>query len=221
MGASQFSSACAVKMKEEQNMHTAMDAELRRLLAALYDEGVHNDAHEQERRRKLLNLEPETAHFLSVLVMSGRRTRLLEIGTSNGYSTIWLAWAAHTTGGRIASIDREAAKQEQAAVNLQRAGLRDLVELRCGDATELVASLSGPFDFVFFDADRFSAPAQLALLMPKLTGDVLLCADNVHSHPDEIAGYLQAIEALPDFEHMIIPVGKGLSLAYRTAANKL
>jgi predicted O-methyltransferase YrrM len=200
-------------------MQTAMDAELRRLLEALYEEGARNDAHEQERRRKLLNLEPETAHLLSVLVKNGRRKRLLEIGTSNGYSTIWLAWAVQTTGGHIISIDREAAKQEQAAANLQRAGLHDLVELRCGDATELVADIPGPFDFVFFDADRFSAPAQLKLLTPKLTEDVLLCADNVHSHPDEIAGYLQAIEALPEFEHMIIPVGKGLSLAYRAAAN--
>lgn len=200
-------------------MQTAMDAELRRLLEALYEEGERNDAHEQERRRKLLNLEPETAHLLSVLVKNGRRKRLLEIGTSNGYSTIWLAWAAQTTGGRVISIDREAAKQEQAAANLQRAGLRDLVELRCGDATELVADISGPFDFVFFDADRFSAPAQLKLLIPKLTEDVLLCADNVHSHPDEIAGYLQAIASLSEFEHMVIPVGKGLSLAYRAAAN--
>jgi predicted O-methyltransferase YrrM len=204
---------------EEQDMQTAMDAALRRLLEALYEEGTRNDAHEQERRRKLLNLEPETAHFLSVLVKSGRRKRLLEIGTSNGYSTIWLAWAAQTTGGRIISIDREAAKQEQAAANLQRTGLRDLVELRCGDATELVADIPGPFDFVFFDADRFSAPAQLKLLMPKLTEDVLLCADNVQSHPDEIAGYLQAIAALPEFEHLIVPVGKGLSLAYRAASN--
>jgi predicted O-methyltransferase YrrM len=196
-----------------------MDAALRRLLETLYEEGARNDAHEQERRRKLLNLEPETAHLLSVLVKNGRRKQLLEIGTSNGYSTIWLAWAAQTTGGHIISIDREVAKQEQAAANLQRAGLRHLVELRCGDATELVASLPGPFDFVFFDADRFSAPAQLKLLLPKLTGDVLLCADNVQSHPDEIAGYLQAIAALPDFEHMIIAVGKGLSLAYRVATN--
>ncbi|GHO95328.1 O-methyltransferase [Reticulibacter mediterranei] len=200
-------------------MQTAMDGALRHLLEALYEEGARNDAHEQERRRKLLNLEPETAHLLSVLVQSGRRKRLLEIGTSNGYSTIWLAWAVQTTGGQIISIDREVAKQEQAAANLQRAGLRGLVELRCGDATELVADVPGPFDFVFFDADRFSAPAQLKLLSTKLTEDVLLCADNVQSHPDEIAGYLQAIEALPEFEHMVIPVGKGLSLAYRAAAN--
>jgi predicted O-methyltransferase YrrM len=195
-----------------------MDAELSRLLEELYEEGQRNDAHEQERRRKLLNLEPDTAHFLSILLRSSQRKQLLEIGTSNGYSTIWLAWVARITGGHVISVDREADKQEQADANLRRAGLRDLVELRCGDATEIVAGLNGPFDFVFFDADRWSAPAQLALLVPKLTNDVLICADNVHSHPEEIAGYLQAITALPEFDHMIIPVGKGLSLAYRAKA---
>src|SRR6266567_3809819 len=192
-----------------------MDAELSHFLEELYEEGQSNDVHEQERRRKLLNLEPDTAHFLSILVRSGQRKHLLEIGTSNGYSTIWLAWAAQSTGGHVISIDREAEKQEQADTNLRRAGLRTLVELRRGDATEIVAGLSGPFDFVFFDADRLSAPAQLALLVPKLAEDVVICADNVHSHPEEIASYLQAITALPDFDHMLVPVGKGLSLAYR------
>jgi predicted O-methyltransferase YrrM len=202
-------------------MQTTMNVELRRLLEKLYEEGQRNDAHEQEHKRRLLNLEPDTAHFLSMLVRSGRRKQLLEIGTSNGYSTIWLAWAVQIAGGRVISLDREAAKQEQAAANLSQARLRDVVELRCGDATEMVGELSGPFDFVFFDADRFSAPAQLAPLLPKLTEDVVLCADNVHSHPEEIAGYLQAVAALPDFDHMIIPVGKGLSLAYRAKASNV
>lgn len=192
-----------------------MDVELSRLLEELYEEGQHNDAREQERRRKLLNLEPDTAHFLSILVRSGQRKHLLEVGTSNGYSTIWLAWAAQITGGHVISIDREAEKQEQADVNLRRAKLRDFVELRCNDATETIAGLAGPFDFVFFDADRLSAPAQLALLVPKLAEDVMICADNVHSHPGEIASYLQAITALPRFDHIVVPVGKGLSLAYR------
>jgi predicted O-methyltransferase YrrM len=104
-------------------------------------------------------------------------------------------------------------------VNLRRAGLRELVELRCGDATEIVAGLPGPFDCVFFDADRYSASSQLSLLMPKLAPDVLLMADNVLSHPTEIAGYLREIEALPQFDRLIVPIGKGLSLAYRASAS--
>ncbi|GLV53412.1 O-methyltransferase [Dictyobacter sp. S3.2.2.5] len=192
-----------------------MDQQLQALLTELYEEGQRNDAQAQERRKKRLNLEPETAQLLSVLVRSGKRTRLLEIGTSNGYSTIWLAWAARLNGGTVISIDREAEKHQLADANLRRASLRDVVQLVQGDATSIVADLAGPFDFVFFDADRFSAPAQLNLLLPRLTPDVLVLADNVHSHPDEIADYLATVQNLPDFEHMVLPVGKGLSLAYR------
>ena len=194
------------------------DAEIRAFLTELYKRGQQNDTREQERNKKMLNLEPETAQFLYILISSSHRTRILEIGTSNGYSTIWLAWAASHTQGQVISIDRDADKQAQADANLRRVGLRELVDLKCGDGTEIVAGLPGPFDCVFFDADRYSAPTQLTLLMPKLAPDVLLLADNVLSHPTEIAGYLRALGTLPQFERLIVPIGKGLSIAYRTTA---
>ncbi|GHO46300.1 O-methyltransferase [Ktedonospora formicarum] len=191
------------------------DADLRSLLDELYKKGMENDKREHNRAHKMLNLEPETAHFLNILLRSSRRKHLLEIGTSNGYSTIWLAQAVAHSDGQVTSIDRDANKQALADENLRRAGLRKIVELKCGDATEIVKSLPGPFDCVFFDADRYSAPAQLAYLLPKLTEDVILLADNILSHPEEVAGYLQALEMLPDFERIVLSLGKGLSLAYR------
>jgi predicted O-methyltransferase YrrM len=87
------------------------DTAIRAFLTELYETGQQNDAQEQERSKKMLNLEPVAAQFLNILIRSSRRTRLLEIGTSNGYSTIWLAWAASVTGGRVISIDRDAHKQ--------------------------------------------------------------------------------------------------------------
>jgi predicted O-methyltransferase YrrM len=196
-----------------------MDASLQALLAELAEAGQFNDAQEQERSKKMLNLEPETAQLLSMLVRSSGRTRLLEIGTSNGYSTLWLAWATQTVGGHLISIDRDEHKQALAEQNLRRAGLRDEVELICGDATHIVATLTGPFDCIFFDADRFSAPTQLQVLLPKLTANVLLVSDNALSHPQEIAGYLAAVQALEGFDHLIVPIGKGLSVAYRQGTN--
>lgn len=192
-----------------------MEGHIQNLLRELYESGQQNDVHEQERSKKMLNLEPDTAQFISILIHSSQRKRLLEIGTSNGYSTIWLAWAVRATGGHIISIDRDEQKLLQADVNLQRAHIREFVDLFHGDATEIVTDFPGPFDFVFFDADRISAPKQLALLIPKLAPDVFVLADNVLSHPDEIAGYLAAIKEVPGFEHMVVPVGKGLSVAYR------
>jgi predicted O-methyltransferase YrrM len=192
-----------------------MDASIRTVLYELEALGQGHDAREPERTRKFLNLDPETAHLVSLLIRSSRRTRILEIGTSNGYSTIWLAWATRGLGGRVVSIDHSPEKHAQADANLRRAGLRSLVELRTGEATQEVAGLPGPFDCVFFDADRVSAPGQLALLMPKLTLDALVLADNASSHPEEIAGYLAALRALPEFDHIVVPIGKGLSVAYR------
>jgi predicted O-methyltransferase YrrM len=192
-----------------------MDAHLRTLLTELEDWGRQNDAHQQERDRKMLNLHADSARLITILVSSSRRMRLLEIGTSNGYSTLWLAWAAQPHGGRVLSIDRDADKHVQADANLRRAGLRGVVELRRGDATEIIAELAGPFDFVFFDADRLSAPAQLELLLPKLTAGALVLADNALSHAEEMAPYLAACRALPGFDHVVVPVAKGLSLSYK------
>src|SRR5690242_19182917 len=115
-----------------------MDEHLRSLLYELEEFGRENDAREQDSSKKMLNLEPETAHLLTIFIRSSRSKHILEIGTSNGYSTIWLAWAAQQTGGRVTSIDRNPAKHELAEANLRRAGLRATVDLRQGNAQEIL-----------------------------------------------------------------------------------
>jgi predicted O-methyltransferase YrrM len=192
-----------------------MDQRLRELLQEIEEHGLENDARTTERPRKMLNLEPASAQLLSILVRASGVTRALEIGTSNAYSTIWLAWSLAPAGGRIVSIDRNPDKHTLARENLRRADLLDRVELRTGDASEIARQLTGPFDLVFLDADRRSFPEQIQILLPKLADKALVVADNVLSHPEEIAEYLKLISSLADFQHTIVPVGKGLSIAYR------
>jgi len=192
-----------------------MDQSLREFLRELEEKGLENDARATERPRMMLNLEPASAHLLSILVRASGVTRAVEIGTSNAYSTIWLAWSLAPAGGRIVSIDRNPDKHALARENLRRAGLLDRVELRTGDATEIVRQLTGPFDLVFLDADRRNFPEQIQILLPKLASKVLVIADNVLSHPEEIAEYLKLVSTLADFQHAIVPVGKGLSIAFR------
>ena len=74
---------------------------------------------------------------------------------------------------------------------------------------------------VFFDADRVSAPTQLAALLGALSPDALLLYDNALSHPAEIADYLSMVDRLPDFVHSVVPIGKGLSMAYRDAGARV
>jgi predicted O-methyltransferase YrrM len=185
------------------------------LLTELEAHGKDNDAREQDRSKKMLNLEPDTAKLISILIRAGKRTRLLEVGTSNGYSTIWLAWAMRVTHGHVTSIDFNPEKTKMADANLRRAGLVQHVTLLQGDASQIIQTLDDPFDVVFFDADRSKEPEQLQLVLPKLTPDALVLADNVNSHPQEIAPYLALIEKLGVFDHMVVPVGKGLSVAYK------
>ena len=191
-----------------------MNAEIRKFLKELEEQGQLHDAREPEHSRKMLNLEPDTAEIVSILARSSGAKRVLEIGTSNGYSTIWLAASVGPAGGRVISIERSPEKQAMARDNLSKAGLLEYVDLRLGDATEVVKTLPGPFDFVFFDADRTSAPGQLAVILSKLAPRALILADNVLSHPDQIAGYLTMIKGLGQLQHVIIPVGKGLSVAF-------
>lgn len=193
-----------------------MKPPVKELLTELERRGTESDAREADHARKMLNLEPETAQLLSILVRSSGARRVLEIGTSNGYSTIWLAAAMAEMGGQVISIERSAEKQAMARENLARAGLAEHVALILGEASAVVRELARPFDFVFFDADRLSAPEQLKLLAPKFAPQVLIAADNALSHPQEIAGYLKAVSALEGFEHLVVPVGKGLSLAHRS-----
>lgn len=191
----------------------ALDSNLEKLLDEIQESGRVHDESEQNPDRKMRNLRPETAKLLSILARSGKRTRMLEIGTSSGYSTIWLAWCARATGGSVISIDHSAGKLALAGANLNRAGLRQFVELLEGDATELARAVPGPFDFVFFDSVQVRPHLQLEWLLPKLTDDALVLADNTLSHPEGMAPFLAMIDAQPGFQRVVVPVGKGLCVA--------
>ncbi|PYM55463.1 MAG: methyltransferase [Candidatus Rokuibacteriota bacterium] len=163
----------------------------------------------------MLNITPDTGRLLWILVHAIRATRLVEVGTSNGYSTIWLADAARTTGGRVTSLERNPEKVRLARANLARAGLADLVEIRAGVAAETLAALPGPFDFVFLDADRPSYRTYLELLVPQLVPGGLLIADNVVSHRAELAEYLARVKAHPELVAVTVPIGKGEEIAVK------
>jgi predicted O-methyltransferase YrrM len=193
------------------------DAQTLTVLRKIEAFGQLNDAQETDRGRRMLNLERSTAELMQILVLSSGRKRVLEIGTSNGYSALWLGTALRRIpqAQRLLTIEHDARKVQQARMNISDAGLSGMITVHEGSATEIVMTLPGPFDCVFFDADRISAPEQLRLLLPKLERDVLLLADNILSHPEEVAGYLKEFEHLPEFVTSTVTVGKGLHIAYR------
>jgi predicted O-methyltransferase YrrM len=191
-----------------------------RLLAfqdELWQAGDDNDARETERRRRMLNITPDTGRLLWILVRALRATRILEVGTSNAYSTIWLGDAARATGGRVVTLERDPDKVRLARENLERAGVTRWVDVREGPAAETLAALPGPFDLVFLDADRASYRTYLELAVPRLAPGGLLVADNVVSHRSELEDFLARVKGHPELVSVTVPVGKGEEIAFKLA----
>ena len=194
-----------------------MDDTLLTLLDELARYGADNDARETERPRRMLNITADTGRLLSIIVRATRATRILEVGTSNAYSTIWLADAARETGGRVTTLELLPAKVSLARENLRRAGLEDRVEIRQGQAADTLPTLSGPFDLVFLDANRPEYLRYLEMVLPKLVPGGLLVADNVVSHASELGAYLVRVKSDPSLFSVTVPIGNGEEISLKLA----
>ena len=192
-----------------------MDETLLMLLDELARFGAANDARETERPRRMLNITAETGRLLWILARQARAARILEVGTSNAYSTIWLADAAREAGGRVVTLEANPDKVALARENLGRAGLLDRVDILEGRAADTLARLPGPFDLVFLDADRQSYATYLELTLPRLRPGGLLVADNVVSHAAELEDYLARVKSHPALFSVTVPVGNGEEISYK------
>jgi caffeoyl-CoA O-methyltransferase len=122
--------------------------------------------------------EADGRALYDIIVKNGYR-RALEIGTSTGHSTIWIAWALAKTGGRVVTIEIDERRHRQALDNFREAGLLPFIDARLADAHELVPQLQGPFDFVFIDADKDWYTNYARAVLPKLVVGGCLAAHNV------------------------------------------
>ncbi|MGZ4360189.1 MAG: O-methyltransferase [Gaiellaceae bacterium] len=174
-----------------------------------------HDAAQEDRLARFRNVEPETAELLGLLVRCTRARRILEIGTSNGYSTIWLADAAEAVGGSVTSVEIDPARTAMARANLERAGL--IAELRGEDAAKTLRdSTDGAWDLVFLDAERPTYAGYWPELLRSLRpAGGLLAIDNVLSHAAEVAEVTGLIEAEPSVVSALVPIGAGVRLVVR------
>ena len=193
-----------------------MESELASLLDELHRRGREHDAALADRVQRWHNLEPDTARLLALLVRALAPERVLELGTSNGYSTSWLADAARGAGSSVTSVEIDAARAEQARANLRAAGLEDAVDLKVGDAAEvLAASADGEWDFVFLDAERAAYVSYWPELVRVLRRRGLLAVDNVISHPDELIEFRELVAHDARVSEALAATGAGLLLVVR------
>lgn len=192
-----------------------MDNALLELLERLARFGEDNDSRETARPKRMLNITRDTGRLLWILVRATRAARILEVGTSNGFSTLWLADAARSTGGRVTTLELNPAKIALARANLTSAGLERVVDIIEGPAADTLPRLPGPFDVVFLDADRPSYLTYLELVVPKLRPGGMLIADNVTSHAHELQDYLSRVKSHPQLFAVTVPIGNGEEIALR------
>lgn len=193
-----------------------MDHELAEFLDELYRHGREHDERQPDRLQRWRNLEPETARLLAVLVRALAPRRLLELGTSNGYSTIWLAEAARAVGGTLVSVEIDPARTTLARENLARFGLDDVVELRVEDAARtLSASADAAWEFIFLDAERPAYPGYWPDLVRVLPPHGLLAVDNVVSHASELIDFRELVASDERVMEALCPTGAGALLVVR------
>jgi predicted O-methyltransferase YrrM len=160
-----------------------------------------------------LALPAESASFAHALVLSRGAKRCLEIGTSYGYSGLWIGAAAQINGGRLITIDRDQRKSDIAAAYFADAGLGDVVECMTGLAADVIRALEGPFDFVLNDADKENLTTYVEMLRGKLAPHAVILTDNITSHAAEAAPFVEHMRNHPAFFSTLVPIGSGMELS--------
>ena len=158
-----------------------------------------------------MNVPWEDGQILHDLVVKHGFRRALEIGTSTGHSSVWIAWALSKTGGKLTTIEIDPSRHAEALRNVKEAGVASLVDARLGDAHELVRELPGPFDFVFSDADKGWYVQYFKDLDPKLEVGGCFTAHNVRWSG---RGFLDHVKALSNYRTTVeTGSGEGISVS--------
>ena len=164
----------------------------------------------------LLAVSEEDGRFLRVMVATRGAKRALEIGGASGYSAIWLGLGLRETGGRLVTIEYDAARAKELAENIRRAGLADIVQVVSGDAFQQIPKLEGTFDFVFLDAWKKDYKRFFDLVYPRLDARGLFLAHNVVNKKNEMGDFLETIHKHPSLWTTIVsPSGEGMSVSIR------
>ena len=166
--------------------------------------------------KDLLAVSEEDGRFMRLLVATRGAKRALEIGAASGYSAIWIGLGLRETGGTLVTIEYDKARALEAAANVKKAGLADIVQVIAGDAFAEIPRLSGTFDFVFCDAWKRDYQKFFTMVFPRMDKGGLFLGHNVINKRDEMADFLKTINSSTSVLSSIVsPSGEGMSITYK------
>jgi predicted O-methyltransferase YrrM len=164
----------------------------------------------------LLAVSEEDGRFLRLMVATRSAKSVLEIGAASGYSGIWLGLGARESRGRVVSIEYDPQRAKEAAANIQKAGLADVVRVVSGDAFAEIPKLQGTFDLVFLDAWKPDYKRFFDLVYPRLDPGGVFLAHNVVNKASEMEPFLKTIQSHPRlFTSIVSPGSEGMSVSYK------
>jgi predicted O-methyltransferase YrrM len=164
----------------------------------------------------LLAVGPATGQLINLLIKEAKAKNILEVGSSYGYSTVWLAEAARETGGKVISLEIHPEKQKQARDSIKKAGLDGFVDFKLGDARNSIRKLRKKIDFVLLDLWKDLYIPCFTLFYPKLKPGAMIVADNMltpESSRAAAAAYQRHVRAMPGIQSLLLNVGFGLELS--------
>jgi len=167
------------------------------------------------RKDDALAIPRDAGEFIHALLLATRAKRALEIGTSYGYSGLWIASALRRNGGILVTIDMERRKHDVAAKYFADAELADCVRLETGIALEVIERLEGHFDFVLVDADKENCIRYVEAIEGKLSSRSIVLTDNTLTHAEQLADYLDWIRNHNAFKSASIPIGNGMEMSVK------
>ena len=171
----------------------------------------------EKTQHEFWNISHQTAEFISMLIKISKVKNILEIGTSNGYSALWIADALKTAGcgGHLTTIEFYEKRQCIARENAEKCGLSEYITFKQGRALEILAELDFAPDMVFIDANKSEYIQYFNLLKDKLPKGAIILADNVISHAPKVADFLELIAGDTDYQSQVLDLPAGLLMAYK------
>ena len=177
----------------------------------------------EKTQKEFWNIDRNTANFLNMLIKIHNSKNALEIGTSNGYSGIWLADALKHTGGKLTTIEFWDKRQSVAKENFRLCNVDDIIETKLGSALLILDEMSGeieqglrePFDFIFIDANKLEYIEYFHKIDPLLKSGGIIAADNTISHAKKVEPYLKALVEHPSYQNQMLNFEAGLFVSLK------